>query len=138
MAQEQKVDQAQSVWELQWRERIEAWRRSGQTQQAFCRTHGLAAGSFSHWKTELVRRDDLRASARATATAVAAGDDGRERSPEALGWSEVLCPVASPAEVRDGAGFEVVLPGGWSVKLGPRFEAESLRRLLGVLEERSC
>jgi hypothetical protein len=37
-----------------------------------------------------------------------------------------------------GGGFEIVLPRGWSVRLGPRFEAESLRRLLGVLEERPC
>ena len=138
MAQEPKVDQAQSVWELQWRERIEAWRRSGQTQQEFCRTHGLAAGSFSHWKSELVRRDDLRASAHAAATAAAAGGAVRERSPEALGWSEVRWPAAGPDVVRDGAGFEIVLPGGRSVRLGARFETESLRRLLGVLEERSC
>src|SRR4051812_40919450 len=128
MAQEQRVDQAQSVWEVQWRERIEAWRRSGQTQQAFCRAHGLAAGSFSHWKTELVRRDDLRASAGA-ATATAAGGDGadgrgRESSQGALGWSEVRWPAAGPDVVRDGAGLEIVLPGGWSVRLGPRFEAE--------------
>lgn len=138
MAQKQKVDQAQSVWELQWRERIEAWRRSGQTQQEFCRTHGLAAGSFSHWKTELVRRDDLRASVRAASTAAAAGGDCQERSPEALGWSEVRWPAASPDGVQDGGGFEIVLPRGWSVRLGPRFEAEPLRRLLSVLEERPC
>jgi hypothetical protein len=38
--------------------------------------------------------------------------------------------------MSSGSEFEVVLPRGWSVRLGPRFEAEPLRRLLSVLEER--
>ena len=140
MAQKRKVDPAPSVWELQWRERIEEWRRSGQTQQEFCRAHGLSAGSFSHWKAELVRRDGVRASVRA-ADAAAVGGDSQERSPEALGWSEVRWPEVGAEVVGQapaGTGFEIVLPRGWSVRLGPRFEAESLRRLLSVLEERSC
>jgi hypothetical protein len=131
------VNPVQSVWELQWRERIEAWRRSGQTQQEFCRAHGLSAGSFSHWKAELVRREGLRASVRA-AYAAAPGGDRRERSPEALSWSEVRWPAGAAEVAGDGGGFEIVLPWGWSVRLGPRFEAESLRRLLSVLEERPC
>jgi hypothetical protein len=137
MAQKRKGNPAQSVWEFQWRERMEAWRRSGQTQQEFCRIHGLSAGSFSHWKSELERRDGLRASFRG-ADAAAAGGDRRERSPEALSWNEVRWPAVVAEVAGDGAGFEIVLPRGWSVRLGPRFEAESLRRLLSVLEERSC
>ena len=140
MAQKRKVDPAPSVWELQWRERIEEWRRSGQRQQEFCRAHGLSAGSFSHWKAELVRRDGVQASVRA-ADAAAVGGDSQERSPEALRWSEVRWPAVGAEVVGQapaGMGFEIVLPRGWSVRLGPRFEADSLRRLLSVLEERSC
>ena len=137
MAQKRKVNPVQSVWELQWRERIEAWRRSGQTQQEFCRAHGLSAGSFSHWKAELVRREGLRASVGA-ADAAAPSGDRRERSPEALSWNEVRWPAGAAEVAGDGGGFEIVLPRGWSVRLGPRFEAESLRRLLSVLEERPC
>ena len=137
MAQKRKVNPVQSVWELQWRERIEAWRRSGQTQQEFCRAHGLSAGSFSHWKAELVRREGLRASVRA-ADAAAPGGDRRDRSPEALSWSEVRWPAGAAEVAGAGGGFEIVIPRGWSVRLGPRFEAESLRRLLSVLEERLC
>ena len=136
MAQKRKVNPVQSVWELQWRARIEAWRRSGQTQQEFCRAHGLSAGSFSHWKAELVRREGLRSSVRA---ADAGGVGGRrERSPEALSWSEVRWSAGAAEVSGAGGGFEIVLPRGWSVRLGPRFEAESLRRLLSVLEERPC
>ena len=139
MAQKRKVNPVESVWELQWRERIEAWRRSGQTQQEFCRAHGLSAGSFSHWKAELVRREGLRVSVRAAdAAAGGAGGDRRERSPEALSWSEVRWPAGAVEVAGAGGGFEIVLPRGWSVRLGPGFEAESLRRLLSVLEERPC
>ena len=137
MARKRKVNPVQSVWELQWRERIEAWRRSGQTQQEFCRAHGLSAGSFSHWKAELVRREGLRVSARA-ADGAAPGRDRREGNPEALSWSEVRWPAGATEMAGDGGGFEIVLPRGLSVRLGPRFEAESLRRLLSVLEERPC
>lgn len=137
MARKRKGNPVQSVWELQWRERIEAWRRSGQTQQEFCRAHGLSAGSFSHWKAELVRREGLRASAGA-ADAAAPSGDRRERSPEALSWNEVRWPAGAAEVAGDCGGLEIVLPRGLSVRLGPRFEAESLRRLLSVLEERPC
>ena len=85
MTQKRKEDQVQSVWELRWRERIEAWRRSGQTQREFCQAHGIAAGSFSHWKGELVRRAGLRASALGAGARVGGGDS----APEALRWTEV-------------------------------------------------
>jgi DNA-binding CsgD family transcriptional regulator len=140
MAQKRKVNPVQSVWELQWRERIEAWRRSGQTQQEFCRAHGLSVGSFSHWKAELVRREGLRTSVQAADAVVPVVPDGdrRKGSPEALSWSEVRWPAGAAEVAGDGGGFEIVLPRGLSVRLGPRFEAESLRRLLSVLEERPC
>jgi hypothetical protein len=137
MSQKRKGDQVASVWELRWRERIEAWRQSGQTQQAFCQAHGLAAGSLSHWKGELVRREGLRTSASTAGAAAGRGDSGA-RTSEALEWTEVRWPAVGVEGAEEGSGFEVVLPRGWSVRLGPRFEAESLRRLLSVLEERSC
>lgn len=138
MAQKRNGDQVQSVWEFRWRERIEAWRRSGQTQREFCQAHGISAGSLSHWKAELVRRDGLRASASVAGAKVGRGDSS-ERTPEALRWTEVGWPAVGAQEAQDDAGFEIVLPRrGWSVRMGPRFEAESLRRLLSVLEEPSC
>ena len=37
-----------------------------------------------------------------------------------------------------GEGFEVTLDGGWRVRLGPQFDAEGLRRLIGVLGSSAC
>lgn len=136
MAQEQTDSRAQSVWEQRWRERMAAWRQSGLSQQAFCRAHGLSVSSFSHWKSELAKRDGRMASPEVPAERAAAAG-----SPEALRWTEVRWPEWTPEvppAAREISGFEIVLPRGWSVRLGAGFEAESLRRLLAVLEERSC
>ena len=132
MAQSKKRPDA--VQEQLWRERIEAWGGSGQTQQQFCRTHGIAGSSFSRWKLELKRQDEE------AETAVAASD---VRTSETMSWTEVPLParcaaVASVPVLSGIGGFEVMLPWGWSVRLGPGFETEALRRLLSVLEERSC
>jgi hypothetical protein len=137
MAQKRNVTQEQSVWERRWRERMEAWRASGQTQQEFCQEHGFDACSFSRWKVELARRDQVRSLP--TDLAVS---PGRSSTSEALPWTEVQWPLATGAGAAEtaqaGSGFEIVLPRGWSVRLGPRFETEPLRRLLSVLDERSC
>jgi hypothetical protein len=132
MAQKRDRKQEWQVQEQLWRERVEAWRGSGLTQVGFCLLHGISLASFSHWKSELVKRDRARAS---TATA----ESSRPESPEALGWTELRLPSARAARAEawsDASGFEIVLPRGWSVRMGPQFEAEPLRRLLSVLEER--
>jgi hypothetical protein len=37
----------------EWRERIKAWRRSGQTSDEFCRGEDYAAGLLRHWAWRL-------------------------------------------------------------------------------------
>lgn len=135
MAQERNGGQS-SVWEQRWRERLCAWRTSGQTQQEFCKAQGISISSFSHWKGELAKRDLSRA--QAVSGPVATSDDTSTALPGTMGWTEVRLPLMGSGEARPGSMFEIVLPRGWSVRLGPQFEAEPLRRLLSVLEERSC
>ena len=134
MAQKRDRKQERLVQEQLWRERIEAWSGSGMTQVKFCLLHGIALASFSRWKSELVKRDRDLAS-------TAAAESFHPGSPEALGWTELSLPSTRTARAEawpDASGFEIVLPRGWSVRMGPQFEAEPLRRLLSVLEERSC
>jgi hypothetical protein len=129
---------AETVWEEQWRERIKAWRESGQTQLQFCRAHGLAVSSFSHWKGKLAQRDELRSLSLLAAKAAATDVDAASKT---MPWTEVRWEAQGAEPVgaaQDGTGFEIVLPQGWMVRLGSRFEAEPLRRLLAVLGERSC
>jgi len=134
MAQTRDRQQERLVQEQLWRERVEAWRESGLTQLEFCRLQGIAQTSLSRWKAELAKRDRARAS-------TAVPESSCPGSPEALGWTELRLPSARAARSEawpDASGFEIVLPHGWSVRMGPQFEAEPLRRLLSVLEERSC
>jgi hypothetical protein len=136
----QKPSGTLTKWEKQWRERIEAWRSSGQRQSEFCRAQGLAVSSFSHWKLELARREQLGAGEVGALEPLQAG---RSEAPEgqSLGWQQVPWPVTPPTGAVPGpagAGLEVVLPSGCLIRLGPWFEAESLKRLLGVLEGVPC
>lgn len=137
MAQKRSVKLAESAWERRWRARIEGWRLSGQQQRAYCEANGIAVSSFSHWKGKLAKLDQLRAEA-VGAAAGGAGDSPSSSAPAAVQWTEVCWPLASSGASGEGGGLELVLRRGWSVRLGPRFEAESLRRLLGVLEELGC
>lgn len=125
---------AESKWEQGWRERVEAWRRSGQKQAEYCRSHGIAESSLSRWKLELARRDQARAMA-AQGPAMSAGEGGRDAE---LGWRQVSWPPAAAVPTEGESGLEVVLPRGWSIRLGPRFEAEALKRLLAVLGSVPC
>jgi hypothetical protein len=139
MAQEPKLRRVE-VSEQCWRERVAAWHESGQTQQAFCRAQGYSMSSFSRWKIKLAKQAEAQSAVVAVGPGAASGSVS-ERRPETLSWTELRWPdVGSEAPLArpESSGFEIVLPRGWSVRLGPHFETESLRRLLVVLEERSC
>jgi hypothetical protein len=100
--------------EQQWWRRINQWRASGLSVRAFCTQHGLAAASFYHWRRVLERR-----------------------AAEAAAFVPVQL-VADAVPAQDSA-LEVVLADGRAVRVGPGFDAPTLRRLLAVLEgEGSC
>jgi hypothetical protein len=95
--------------EQQWRRWINRWRASGLSGRAFCARHGLAAASFYQWRRVLERR-----------------------AAEAAAFVPVqVVADAGPAQV---SALEVVLADGRAVRVGPGFDAATLRRLLAVLE----
>jgi hypothetical protein len=114
----------------EWAERVEQWRSSGLSQSEFCRREGLASSTFNRKAVALVGK-----SVRSGAAA--------EPSEEPPHWLEVRMSGQRPGGVGEsaaslGEGFEVALDGGWRVRLGPQFDADGLRRLLGVLESLPC
>lgn len=142
MAQKPRRDKMGSVTvrEQRWRERIEAWRSSGQSQAEFCRVQQIPVSSFSHWKGELARREQVRA-ADSESQVVVPPVEAEAGEGQDLGWQQVRWPASMVAGSLAGSmqgGLEVVLPSGLSIRLGPQFEADCLRRLLGVLEVVPC
>jgi transposase-like protein len=96
--------------EQQWRRWIEGWRASGLSVRAFCLRHGLAQPSFYAWRRELQRREAERPA------------------------FVPVCVVAENEPARAG-GVEVVLRGGRTVRVGPGFDAATLRQVVAALEE---
>jgi hypothetical protein len=92
-----------------WRRRIDQWRVSGLSVQAFCAQHGLSSASFYHWRRVL---------------------DRRAAEEPAFVPVQVVAD-AMPVQARL---LEVVLADGRAVRVAPGFDAATLRRLLAVLE----
>jgi len=40
-----------------WQKHLDGWKRSGQTQAAYCRQHGLKPKSFTYWKRRLKKTE---------------------------------------------------------------------------------
>ena len=96
--------------EQQWRRWIRSWRASGLSVRDFCARHGLAQASFYVWRRELQRRD--------------------AEQPAFV----PVCVVSDDGSARDGR-VDVVLHGGRTVRVGPGFDALTLRQVVAVLEE---
>lgn len=101
-----------------WRRIVRQWRRSGLSVRAFCAEQDVSEPSFYAWRRTLQQRD-------------AAG--------AAFVPVQVLADPLPPTSDRNPSGLELVLGTGRVVRIGPGFDAATLRRLLAVLEEgRPC
>ncbi len=98
-----------------WRHTLEQFHASGLSVAAFCRLHHIPPGSLYAWRRTLADRD------RETAAA------------ELPQFVPVLLPGAAPSEAA--ASFELLLPQGRLLRVPAGFDADSLRRLLAVLQE---
>jgi len=78
-----KADEAKAA---QWRSHIQAWRRSGLSQAAYCRDHDLVCSQFGYWRRKL--RSDSRS---------------------ASGFVQVMTAPST-------GGLSVRLPGGVEIK----------------------
>ena len=76
-----------------WRPLIETWRRSGQTQKAFCQEHGLSYDQFVYWRRKFAQRD---------------ADQGQRTS-------SALVPVTG-APTATAPGLSLVLPNGMELR----------------------
>jgi hypothetical protein len=99
--------------ESHWRQLIEEWSRSGQTQPAFCRQRDVSLWSFRSWRGRLLKRDGQRT----------------RRSPRRFTPVEVI-PSAN------GSTVEITLTNGRTLRVPSALDPQQVGRLISVAE--SC
>jgi hypothetical protein len=95
-----------------WRERIEAWKLSGQTINAFCRQRKLTRSNFDRWRRILATENN--------------------KSPR--GAASAFVPVRLVADTV----AEVVLPSGVVVRLPVSTAPETVTRLVAAVGAARC
>ncbi|HLI77604.1 MAG TPA: hypothetical protein VKV02_11705 [Acidobacteriaceae bacterium] len=106
------MKEQQAEARAKWRGLIAEQQQSGKSVAGFCQERGLGTGQFYEWKKRL-----------------------RETGP--VPFVEVAVKPAARAvvaQVGPGSAIEVQLKSGHRLVVGPGFDAQHLRALLGVLE----
>lgn len=99
---------------LAWRATIDAWKRSGQTINAFCRSRQLTRSNFDRWRRILARDPS---------------DSSRAESPPSA-----FVPVRVVAEPM----AEIILESGIVVRLPLGASADAVTRLVTAVGAASC
>jgi len=100
-----------------WQRHLDRWERSGLSQAAFCRRHGLKAVTFAWWKRKLVtgRTHTRRRSA-----------DARRASSVAGRTDFVEVEMTRPGM----AAYEIVLSRGLVIRLPEDFDPDKVAQLV--------
>jgi hypothetical protein len=119
-----------------WRRHVDAHRRSGLSQVAFCAQRGLRKGTLSFWKWKFAR-EARQASRRPDAT-------GTPRTPPATVTPRfipihVAAPrapraLAGPSTIPDGVEIELTLGPGRGLRVRGRVEPAWLVQVLRGIE----
>jgi hypothetical protein len=122
-----RTPEAKAKREAHWRQVLDRWRTSALPKTAFARQEGISPDVLGWWHAEIRRRDRLR---RRVPRAVP-----RRRSATTRRPSFVPVRVIEPTSPPAPAALEI-LAGGHTVRIRPGFDAETLKRLVAVLEDR--
>lgn len=96
-----------------WRQMLKRQQQSKLSIRAFCRLHQLSETNFYAWRRTLARRD-------------------RQLPPFVP--VQLLNPQP-PTPPPANSPLELLLPNGRILRIGPAFDADTLRRLLPLLED---
>jgi hypothetical protein len=105
----------------EWRKRVRAWKASGLSCAQFAGRAGIHAGTLSWWRWKLGTEGSERRG-------------GQRRVPPRVAFVE-LTP-APPREAASGCECLELTVGGITLRVPDRFEAQTLARVLEVLEAR--
>jgi transposase len=103
----------------EWQRLVDGWPRSGLTQEAYCTRHRISVGSLQRWRRILSEGAALRPPVTAAAT---------EFVPVRLVGGTSAAPAAE---------LTLVLTDGLRLEIGRECRVETLKRVLGVLQERA-
>ncbi len=105
-----------------WRTIIDAWRSSGLSVTAYCRSHQVCKSGFHRWRNIL---DELERSS----TTPPASPTPAEPKP---------APAFVPVRVVPDAVVEVILPSGLQLRVPLSADAQQLARLVLALGATTC
>ena len=121
-----------SAKEQYWRDVIQRWHVSGQTVRVFCAEHRLSEPSFYSWRRTITLRDQPQEADNAC-TQPTSRDEPTDLP--AFVPVRVLPSAVGTTPTAAAAGLELVIGSSRVIRVPPRFDADTLRRLLSVLEE---
>jgi hypothetical protein len=114
------------------------YERSGLTIGQFCKQEGLIAHQLSWWRSELKRRDakstsvDKRGSNKQSARRTSKGHQPKPNTDPVRRF----VPVEIQPSPRGEASIEIIWDHPPRLRVSSGFDAELLREVLGVLEQR--
>ena len=116
---------------VEWAALIDAWHSSGLSLPTFCARRGLNAKTMLGWVYKRTRKGALERARREEGPA--------EDPPAAAAFLPVRVIGADREHEGTGrSGVEIVLGAGRRIAVGAGFDAETLRRVVAVLEDRPC
>ena len=130
MASVEQASKQPSSREQHWREVIQRWHVSGQTVRVFCAEHHLSEPSFYSWRRTITLRDQPQQAGACTPPT------SRDEPADLPTFIPVrVVPSAVDTTPPASAGLELVINSSRVVRVPPRFDTDTLRRLLTILEE---
>jgi hypothetical protein len=122
-----RTPEAKAQREAHWRQVLERWKTSTLPKTEFARQEGISPDVLGWWQGEIRRRDRLRRRVSRAAP--------RRRSATPRRPTFVPVRVVEPIPPSTPATLEI-LAGGHTIRVRPGFDAETLKRLVAVLEDR--
>lgn len=127
-----------------WRRHLDRWERSGLSQAAYCRRHGINAVTFAWWKRKLgvaaasseqQGRNGKRTSSRKRAFARTRASSRTQMysAPAGSGTSDAKFVEVELSTVGTAA-YEVVLSCGVVIRLPADFDPDKVSQLIAVVE----
>lgn len=112
-----------------WRRVLRQWRRSGLSVREFCADQGLSEASLYWWRRTLDQKD-AQATRLVPVRVIPEAADVADRDRPAL-----AVPGAAADASAAPSGLELIVAGGLRLRIGPGFDAATLRRVLAILQE---